>query len=139
MLLMLCIAVPMYVCATASTPIAAALAFKGISPGAALVFLLAGPATNIASLTVISQILGKKATSIYLASIVICSLAMGMAANFLYELFGLNVHSWVNKNSMEHHSLFSGICAIALLLLICNSILKKQLSSKQSCCDHHNH
>jgi uncharacterized protein len=59
MLIMLALGVPMYICATASTPIAAALILKGVSPGAALVFLLAGPATNITSLTVLTGILGR--------------------------------------------------------------------------------
>ncbi len=63
MLIMLAVGVPLYICATASTPIAAALILKGISPGAALVFLLAGPATNVATLTVLVKILGKRATA----------------------------------------------------------------------------
>ena len=66
MLIMLLISTPLYICATASTPIAAAMILKGVSPGAALVFLLAGPATNITSLTVLLGVLGKRATVIYL-------------------------------------------------------------------------
>ena len=68
MILMLILATPLYVCATASTPIAAALVMKGLSPGAALVFLLAGPATNIATLTVMSKLLGKRSMVVYLIS-----------------------------------------------------------------------
>ncbi|MBW2193274.1 MAG: SO_0444 family Cu/Zn efflux transporter, partial [Deltaproteobacteria bacterium] len=60
MLVMLAAGMPMYVCATSSTPIAAALVLKGLNPGAALVFLLAGPATNIASLSMVSGLLGRK-------------------------------------------------------------------------------
>ena len=67
MLLMLAVGIPLYICATASTPIAAALILKGVSPGAALVFLLAGPATNIASLTVLTGVLGKRAVRVALA------------------------------------------------------------------------
>ncbi len=61
MLVMLVVGIPLYICATASTPIAAALILKGVSPGAALVFLLVGPATNVTSLSVLTGILGKKA------------------------------------------------------------------------------
>ncbi len=66
LLIMLAAAIPLYVCATASTPIAAALALKGLSPGAALVFLLAGPATNAASFTVVAKLLGKRSAFITL-------------------------------------------------------------------------
>ena len=78
MLVMLALGIPLYICATASTPIAAALILKGVSPGAALVFLLAGPATNMATLTVLVGILGKRATAIYLACIAVCAVAFGL-------------------------------------------------------------
>ncbi len=77
MLLMLLIGVPLYVCADASTPIAAALIAGGVSPGAALVFLLAGPATNIGTLGVLARQLGRQAVAIYLASIAVVALAAG--------------------------------------------------------------
>ncbi|MFP4522589.1 MAG: permease, partial [Fibrobacterota bacterium] len=69
MLIMLAVATPLYVCATASTPIAASLLMKGISPGAALVFLLAGPATNTVTITTVAKSLGKRTAIIYLLSI----------------------------------------------------------------------
>jgi len=118
MLIMTAVAVPMYVCATSSTPIAAALALKGLSPGAALVFLLAGPATNAASLTVISKILGKKATAIYVGAIVVCSLAMGMAVNALYGMLNLNVTDWIQGGGDASHGIFSLVAAMILLGLI---------------------
>lgn len=90
MLLMLVFAVPLYVCATASTPIAAALILKGVSPGAALVFLLAGPATNVATLTVLTGLLGRRATAIYLVSIVICAVSLGLAVDWLYAGLGIS-------------------------------------------------
>lgn len=118
MVIMLVVAVPLYVCATASTPIAAALALKGLSPGAALVFLLAGPATNAASLTVVSKILGKKATVIYLAAIVICSLTLGIAANYIYGIMGLNITNWIHRTGGESHGVFALISSVLLLGLI---------------------
>ena len=90
MLIMLAVGIPLYICATASTPIAAALILKGVSPGAALVFLLAGPATNVASLTVLFGLLGKRATAIYLASIAVVSVACGLALDQVYAFFGIS-------------------------------------------------
>ena len=89
-LLMLAVGIPLYICATASTPIAAALILKGISPGAALVFLLAGPATNIASLTVLTGVLGRRAAAIYLAAIAVCSVVFGMVLDWFYVMQGVS-------------------------------------------------
>lgn len=83
-LVMLAVGVPLYICATASTPVAAALLLKGLSPGAALVFLLAGPATNAASLTALAGTLGWRATLRYLAAIAGVSLAMGALLDALF-------------------------------------------------------
>ncbi|MBU2547428.1 MAG: SO_0444 family Cu/Zn efflux transporter, partial [Proteobacteria bacterium] len=89
MLLMLAVGIPLYICATASTPIAAALILKGVSPGTALVFLLAGPATNITSLTVLLGLLGKRATAIYLAAIAVAAVVFGLLVDGIYAYFGL--------------------------------------------------
>ncbi len=91
MLTMLMISVPLYMCATSSTPIAAALILKGLSPGAAVVFLLAGPATNIVTLTVLSQNLGKKSTALYLSSIITCSLLAGYVINWIYSYYDIDI------------------------------------------------
>jgi hypothetical protein len=89
MLLMLVIGIPLYICATASTPIAAAFILKGMSPGTALVFLLAGPATNITSLSVLVGILGKRAAGIYLAAISVVSVACGLLLDAFYLQMGI--------------------------------------------------
>ena len=99
MLLMLAVGIPLYICATASTPIAAALILKGVSPGAALVFLLAGPATNLASLTVLIGILGKRATAIYLSSIAVCSVIFGLLVDQIYGYWGLSAQAIVGQAS----------------------------------------
>lgn len=88
MLLMLIIGIPIYVCATASTPIAASLVMKGISPGAALVFLLTGPATNAIAIVTVFKVLGKKTTAVYLSSIVLVSLLLGFLLNIFTAHFG---------------------------------------------------
>jgi hypothetical protein len=89
MLVMLAVGIPLYICATASTPVAAALILKGVSPGAALVFLLVGPATNITSLTVVSRILGKRGAAIYLVSLSVCSVFLGLILDQVYQASGL--------------------------------------------------
>jgi hypothetical protein len=118
LLIMLVAAVPLYVCATASTPIAAALALKGLSPGAALVFLLAGPATNAASFTVVTKMLGRKSAFIYLCSIIVSALILGMLTNWLYSLLGLDISSWVNPAEIETHGILSVLSAVVLLAMI---------------------
>jgi len=86
---MLLAGIPMYVCASAATPMVAVLIAKGLSPGAALVFLLAGPATNAASLVVLRRILGRRAVVIYLVAIMVCALALGYALEGVYALIGV--------------------------------------------------
>lgn len=125
MLFMLIIATPLYVCATASTPIAAALVLKGLSPGAALVFLLAGPATNAATITVVSRVIGKKATAVYLASIMVCSLLMGLLVNYLYSLLGMDVASWLSNVQEENHGFIAYASTAVLLLLILRGFLRR--------------
>lgn len=90
MLLMLVFGIPLYICATASTPIAAALIMKGVSPGTALVFLLVGPATNITSLSVLIGILGKRASVLYLLSIGIISVLCGLLLDAVYLSLGIS-------------------------------------------------
>ena len=99
MLIMLAVGIPLYICATASTPIAAALILKGVSPGAALVFLLAGPATNMASLTVLTGTLGKRATAIYLTSIAVCAVLFGLIVDQIYASFGISAQAVVGQAS----------------------------------------
>lgn len=97
MLLMLLVGIPLYICATASTPIAAALILKGVSPGAALVFLLAGPATNITSLTVLFGFLGRRATALYLSMISLCAVLFGLALDQVYAWSGLSAQALVGQ------------------------------------------
>lgn len=94
MLAMLAVGLPVYVCATASTPVVAALAMKGLSPGAALVFLLAGPATNAATITVLVRTLGKGVTAVYLLAIAGMALLLGWGTDALYLGMGLDTTRW---------------------------------------------
>lgn len=97
MLVMLAAGIPMYVCATSSTPIAAALILKGLNPGAALVFLLAGPATNAATMTIVRSIFNTRALVIYLSMIALCSLGMGMAVDWVYRAMAVNPQAVVGQ------------------------------------------
>jgi len=90
MLIMLLVGIPMYICATASTPVAAALILKGVSPGAALVFLLVGPATNVTSLSVLFGLLGKRATVIYLFMLSLFAVLAGMVLDLIYDSYGVS-------------------------------------------------
>lgn len=117
MLLMLAVGIPLYICATASTPIAAALILKGVSPGAALVFLLAGPATNVTSLTVLFGILGKRATTIYLSTIVLFSVLFGLIVDQIYLSFGISAQAMVGQASEIIPGWMEWAGALFLLLL----------------------
>ena len=99
MLVMLITGIPMYVCATSSTPIAAALILKGLNPGAALVFLLAGPATNAATINIVKNIFNTRALFIYLSMISLCSLAMGFFVDFVYDTLGVQASAIVGQAS----------------------------------------
>jgi hypothetical protein len=97
MLVMLVFGIPLYICATASTPIAAAFILKGVSPGAVLVFLLVGPATNIATITVLTRLLGKRSTALYLVSIAVVSVLCGLALDQVYSALGISAQAAVGK------------------------------------------
>ncbi len=88
MLIMVAIGIPMYVCATASIPIALILIAKGFSPGVAFVFLATGPATNAASIAIIGKTLGKKITLIYLLTIIVSSIIMGTLLDLIFNYTG---------------------------------------------------
>jgi hypothetical protein len=125
MLIMLAAGIPLYVCASASTPIVAALALKGLSPGAALVFLMVGPATNAATITVIARLLGKPVAIVYVSVIALCALVMGMAVNILYAWLAIDISSWAAGIQHSTGGWFSTLAAIALLALIARSVIKK--------------
>lgn len=97
MLVMLAAGIPMYVCATSSTPIAAALIMKGLNPGAALVFLLAGPATNAATMNIVRDLFNTRALIIYLSMIAVCSIAMGFMLDFIYSASGIQASAVVGQ------------------------------------------
>ncbi|MFZ5799709.1 MAG: SO_0444 family Cu/Zn efflux transporter [Desulfobulbaceae bacterium] len=117
MLVMLVFGIPLYICATASTPIAAAFILKGVSPGAVLVFLLVGPATNIATITVLTRLIGKRSTAVYLIAIAVVSILCGLALDQLYSFLGISAQATVGK-AAEVVPDWLGVPATVLLLLL---------------------
>lgn len=123
MVLVLLVAVPMYLCATGSIPIAVSLMMKGLSPGTALVMLMAGPASNMASILVVRKIMGKKTLCIYLASIITGAIICGLAMDYLMprEWFaltstGMMAEICCNENGPSTIEIISGIILVALLI-----------------------
>lgn len=130
MIAVLIIAIPMYVCATGSIPIALSLMLKGLSPGTALVLLMAGPAANFASFTLISREMGRKPTFIYLASIIVGAMAFGLTIDYLLPA------EWFAVGNMQaaagcHHefALFPTICSAILVTLLVITFIKNHTHS----------
>jgi hypothetical protein len=117
-LIILVIAVPLYVCATGSIPIAAALIAKGFTPGAALVFLIAGPATNTVTISFVLSRLGRKALLIYLFSIVSVSICMGLLFNVVWRGLGSDIGMVMPHGQMMPSVLMAAAGMILLLLII---------------------
>ena len=137
MILILFLSIPMYLCATGSIPIAAALMLKGLSPGAALVLLMAGPATNMATILVINKVLGRKTLIIYLLTIVAGAMGFGLIIDYLLpaEWFAGAIHShtdtccsysgatwWQTASSI----LFTALLVVAFIL---------KYKKKEHCCE----
>ncbi len=122
MLLVLVFAIPMYLCATGSIPIAVALMLKGLTPGSALVLLMAGPACNMASILVINKVMGRKTLITYLTSIIAGAVGFGLAIDHLLprEWFIPTIAPSA-ECCHEETSLFSWICTGVLVLLLINA------------------
>jgi uncharacterized membrane protein YraQ (UPF0718 family)/copper chaperone CopZ len=135
MLIMLLASVPLYICATGSIPIAAVLLLKGLSPGAALVLLMAGPATNIATMAVIGNTLGRRSLIVYLSSIIGGAILFGIVINELIP------RDWITgalmpgmKDTLSEHPAhwFRWLSSGALLLLMINGYILKYLENRKN-------
>ncbi|HYL06053.1 MAG TPA: SO_0444 family Cu/Zn efflux transporter [Thermoanaerobaculia bacterium] len=118
MLLLMLLAVPMYVCASASTPIAAALIAKGVSPGAALVFLLAGPATNTATVTLLARHFGGRFLRVYLGCVLVVAVLCGLGLDALVAATGWRITGQLASQAEGVPAFFELLCALALLALV---------------------
>ena len=138
-LLVLCVSVPMYICATGSIPIAVALMMKGLTPGAALVMLMAGPACNVASILVVNKVLGKKTLLLYLAAIVGGSIFFGFGIDYLLPREWFTEH--LNNTLACCHDVacwFEWLCTGVLALLLLN-VLRMKLMHQSACSCGHGH
>ena len=120
MLVMLVIGIPMYVCATASTPLAAGLLLAGVSPGTAMVFLMAGPATNISTLGIIGKELGRRSLVAYLTGVTVVSLLTGFIVDYLVKLWSLDVQGQIAHS----HEMVPPVIAWAALILLIGVTIK---------------
>ena len=127
MLMVLLFAIPMYLCATGSIPIAVALMLKGLSPGTALVLLMAGPAVNVASLLVIGKVMGRKSLFTYLFSIVGCAILFGLGIDYLLprEWFTASLEKIHSCHGCGEISYFNTICSVVLALLLANAFIQR--------------
>ncbi len=148
-LLILLISAPMYICATGSIPIALSLIIKGVSPGAAFVLLMAGPATNVASLIILNRQIGMRKTFIYLVSIIIGAIACAIFIDFLlpHDWFESLTHLSECGHHHHHDHNHDGICShgpiwwqtitsIIFIVLFINSLIQKYVQRGQGhdCC-----
>lgn len=131
MLVMLLVGVPLYVCASSSTPIAASLLLKGLSPGAALVFLLSGPATNVTTITVMTRSFGPALTAVYVASIAVCSIGFGLLTNRLYMALGYDIHAVVGAMNETLPAWMGTLSALLLLGLVLRALVMQRLSRSE--------
>ncbi|TMO94035.1 permease [Pseudoalteromonas ruthenica] len=136
MTVMVLISIPMYICATASTPVAAGLLIAGVSPGAVLVFMLAGPATNIATLGVVGKELGKRAIVAYLSAVIGVALAFGYLTDWLVARFDFAVSPLVGHQHELMAPWLSQSLAVILLLLLLRLVWLK-LRAWQAPAQHH--
>jgi hypothetical protein len=126
MFLMMVIGIPMYVCSTGSIPVAFALMSIGISPGAALVFLVSGPATNAAAVAMVWKDLGRQSTMIYLLVIAVCSLAAGL---LLDQVVARGASTGPIHLHGEGVGWFGTLCAIVLVGVLAPSVVRRKKSS----------
>jgi len=125
------IAVPMYVCATASLPIAAGLMLSGVSPGAAFVFLSAGPATNTVTIGVVKKMLGTKTLYIYLGTIIIGSVLFGFGLD--YVLRDVSVKEMIHMH--EEASVIAIVSSAFLWFFVLYYMIKPYFAKTQECAD----
>lgn len=122
------IGVPLYICATASTPIAVSLILKGMSPGVAMILLLVGPATNISNIAVLQKYIGKKGVILNIFSIVLVALLFSYLVDFLYaNYFPLDFVKDFAAHNHSHVTWWEKVCAILLSVLVVKGIYFEEI------------
>lgn len=142
MLIVLCIAAPMYVCATGSIPVALSLMLKGMSPGAAFVLLMAGPATNMASILVIGKVFGRRSLAIYLLSIILGAIGFGLIIDYLLPrawFIGHLANVVASCGGCKPATpLFNILCSIAFCVMLVWAFIAKYTTSAKNREQHQN-
>jgi uncharacterized membrane protein YraQ (UPF0718 family) len=144
MLVMAIIGIPMYICATASTPLAVGFLAAGLSPGAVLVFLMAGPATNVSTMGMIKQEMGFRTLCLYLFSVITASIGFGYLLNYAVSALSLegliHMESQLHSHGANIQALYAA-CAILLAALMArlgvkkvNARLAQREENHQDCC-----
>lgn len=123
MLSILIVSMPMYICSTASVPIALAFLEKGISSGAVLVFLIIGPATNFVTITTLFKIIGKKETFVFLITLCFCAIISGLSLDFFHS--SLNDFTNIQTHLHCHDNNFKLICVIFLYIILIFGIIPR--------------
>lgn len=135
MLAMIVVAVPMYVCATGSIPIAMSLMMKGLSPGVAFVLLMAGPAANFASVMILGKTLGRRATAVYVGSVAVTAIAIGLAIDYLmpasWFVLPMAHGAACHAHGAEMFPIFPTVCSALLASLLVYASLSGRI--------HHHH
>ena len=129
MLVMLVLGIPVYVCATASVPVAAVLIAKGLSPGAALVFLMTGPATNAAAFMTIGKVMGFRSAGIYLATVAFSAIAFGLLLDAIFPELSAQVIEHTHQMGTNY---FGQVCAILLMALLIFAIATNEPKPKET-------
>ncbi len=141
--LMMIVGIPLYVCATASVPLAAGFIFLGATPGAALAFLIAGPATNAATITTISRVLGRGTAIIYLLTVAISAFGGGVLLDWLMPKAAVAIPLFAQEgHGHDGIKIFDHISAVFLVFILLWSWWnKRKPGPKSSCCadDAHDH
>jgi len=127
MVVMMFLGIPVYVCATASVPVAAVLMLKGLTPGAALVFLMTGPATNAAGLVTVWKALGRRTALIYLFTVASCALLGGVLLDFITHSVGINV---VSKAGWMLPPIVKYLSALVLVVVLALAVVKPAKPSR---------
>jgi len=142
-LLLMAAGVPVYVCATASAPIAAGFIHMGASPGAALAFLITGAATNPATFTTVWKILGRRTALVYLATVAVSALVCGLLLDQVFVLFNATTpHMSAHQHEMAHGGWLPNLWAVALLAVLVNSYFvawRQRATQGAKSHDHHDH
>ena len=130
MLVMIIVAIPMYICATGSIPIALSLMMKGLSPGVAFVLLMAGPAANFASVMILHRTIGRRSTAIYVGSVVVTAMAVGLLIDYLLPSSWFTpqvlAHVGCHGHGEEGFPVFSTVCSVILIALLVYTALVRR-------------